>query len=297
MVVDVTERTRAEEALRHSEQRFRSLIENSTDAIALAKADGTILYASPAAGRILGIPSDSLIGKSTFSGIHPDDLERAKQAFDEVRRHPGMSLVSQFRFRHKDGTWRWIEGTGTNMLEEPSVRAMVANYRDMTERRRTEEALQAERDFAQRILTTLGEGLTVTDADGRFEYVNPAYARMVGYRHQDLIGKTPKDVTVPEDHIVLAQQSARRQTGESTSYETLLKHLDGHEIPVLITAVPRWHDGTKASIAAIADLTERKRAEQALRESEQRFRSLIENASDGIVLVAEDGTILYDSQR
>ncbi len=295
MIVDVTERKRAEEALRHSEQRFRSLIENSTDAIALAKADGTILYASPAAGRILGIPSDSLIGKSTFSGIHPDDLKRAKQAFDEVRRHPGMSLVSQFRFRHKDRTWRWIEGTGTNMLEEPSVRAMVANYRDMTERKRAESELQAERDFAQRILSTVGEGLTVTDADGRFEYVNPAYARMVGYTPQDLVGKKPKDVTVPKDHIVLAQQSARRQTGESASYETLLKHLDGHEIPVQITAVPRWHDGTKASIAAIADLTERKRAEQVLRESEQRFRSLIENASDGIVLVAEDGTILYDS--
>jgi PAS domain S-box-containing protein len=143
LLQDITERKRAEEALRQSEERFRALIEHSSDAIALADADGRILYASPAATHILGLTSDQLVGKSTLSGIHPDDVEGAKKTFFDLVSRPGESVPGQFRLRHRTGSWRWVEGIGTNLLHVPSVHAMLANYRDITERKVRERELEA----------------------------------------------------------------------------------------------------------------------------------------------------------
>ncbi|MBI5032638.1 MAG: GAF domain-containing protein [Chloroflexi bacterium] len=133
---------RADQALRESEERFRALVERSQDAIALANPDGTILYASPSAARIVGVKPEAMIGRSTFERIHPDDVQRAKQIFNHVAQNPGSTATQQFRIQHRDGSWHWIEGVGRNMLHVPSVRAMVANYRDITERKRAEEERQ-----------------------------------------------------------------------------------------------------------------------------------------------------------
>jgi NtrC-family two-component system sensor histidine kinase KinB len=126
--------------------------------------------------------------------------------------------------------------------------------------------LQAQRDFVQQVMNALGQGVTVTDAEGRFEYVNPAYARLFGYSPAGLIGKRPADVTPPEDQAILAEAHARRREGETTTYETRLIRADGSMAHVLITGTPRWREGRLAgAIAAITDLTERKRAEEEIR--------------------------------
>jgi len=136
------EKARAEHALRDSERRFRALIEHSRDAIALISADGSILYESPAASRIVGYAVQELVGKKMFGWIHPDDLQNAMSLFAQLLQEPGASVNVEFRYRHKDGSWRWLEGTATNLLAEPSVQALVANYRDITERKRVEEELR-----------------------------------------------------------------------------------------------------------------------------------------------------------
>jgi len=126
-------------------------------------------------------------------------------------------------------------------------------------------AAQNERDFALQVMNTMGQGLTVTDANGRFEYVNPAYARMLGYTPEELIGTMPLDYTLPEDRAVLEQAREQRQTGATTSYETRLRARDGRLIPVLVTGAPRWRAGEYAgAIAVVTDLTERKRIEEDL---------------------------------
>lgn len=137
---DVTESRNAETALRASEQRFRSLIEKSSDAIALLDTEGVILYAGPSSERVLGYGAEELIGRSVLEFIHPDDRERTSRFLSELAGRPGASATGQFQFRRKDGAWRWFEGTGTNLLDESNVRAIVGNYRDITERRRDEEA-------------------------------------------------------------------------------------------------------------------------------------------------------------
>jgi PAS domain S-box-containing protein len=132
------------------------------------------------------------------------------------------------------------------------------------ERKRVQAELRQERDFALQVMNTMGQGLTVTDERGCFEFVNPAYARMIGYAPQDLIGQTPDAVTFDEDRAALDEARKQRQVGVTTTYETRLKRADGGVVHALITGVPRWQDGRLGTIAVITDLTERKRAEEQL---------------------------------
>lgn len=163
-------------------------------------------------------------------------------------------------------------------------------------RHRQEEALRRERDFALQVMENLGQGLTTTDENGRFTYVNPAYAAMVGYPVDRLLGRHPAVVTDEADHPKLEEALARRRAGETSTFEINLRHRDGHLVPVLITGVPRFHDGRYiGSIAVVTDISERKRAEEALRQSEERFRSLAESSLTGIYLI-QDGRFAYVNQ-
>jgi PAS domain S-box-containing protein len=140
---DVTERKREAEGLHASERRFRVLTERSWDAVSLVSAEGVILYDNPAAStRILGYATGELVGQSAFAQLHPDDQERIGRLFAELVEQPGATVTADFRHRHKDGSWRWIECTGTNLLAEPSVHAIVCNYRDITDQKRAEEEIK-----------------------------------------------------------------------------------------------------------------------------------------------------------
>lgn len=133
---------------------------------------------------------------------------------------------------------------------------------EIKERQRVEMELQKERDFAVQIMNTLGQGVSVSMMDGVYEYVNPAYAKMLGYRPEDMIGEPSEFFAMPEDTGIHSEQRKHRQEGEATTYETRLKHKDGHIIHALVTGVPRYANGRIiGSIAAITDLTERKKAE------------------------------------
>lgn len=195
------ERERALAAQRRSEARFRALIENSSDAIALLDREGTILYAGPSTRRILGYSEEEFVGKNAYALIHPADLERTRKALDRLRGNPGGSVTSEYRFRHKDGTWRWVESVTTNLLHDPGVLAVVNNYRDITERRRRERRMrhQAEHDpltdlpnrtlFGDRLVQSLarahrsGRAAAVVFGDlDRFKRVNDELGHAAGDR-------------------------------------------------------------------------------------------------------------------
>ncbi len=126
-------------ALIQHEQWFRALIEQSSDAIILLTGEGTILYASPSTARVTGYAAEELVGMNGFASVHPDELERMPQRFNNLLDHPGEVITVEYRLRHKDGTWRWMEGTMTNLLHDPTIDAIVVNFRDITERKQAEE--------------------------------------------------------------------------------------------------------------------------------------------------------------
>src|SRR5438874_853409 len=133
-------------------RRFRTLVDQSVDVIMLVGPTGELLYASPAASSVLGYAPGESLGRATFELVHPDDLAQVHALFrDLVTRSTGPTRA-EFRVRHKDGSWRYIEATGINRLDEPAVEAIVVTCRDVTDRRRAEESLRATQSLLQSVL-------------------------------------------------------------------------------------------------------------------------------------------------
>src|SRR6266571_2591092 len=143
----------ADAALRESEERFRALVEYSSDAIALVDAQGVTTYTSRTATRLLGYAAEEFVGRGGFDLLHPDDVERARHLFEELLAQPGVPLRAELRVRHKDGTYRHLETVAVNRLDESAVGAIVVNYHDLTPRKRAERIQQATYRISQAALT------------------------------------------------------------------------------------------------------------------------------------------------
>jgi PAS domain S-box-containing protein len=152
-VARAIERKRAEEALRERETRYSALIRNSVDNITVVTADGTLLYENDTVERPLGYPPNSLLGENVFALVHPDDRPEAQRMMEELLQSSGSSCNWTARLRRSDGTWLWMEGTATNLLDEPAVKAIVFNYRDVTGRIETQAII----DRQNRILLALNK--------------------------------------------------------------------------------------------------------------------------------------------
>jgi PAS domain S-box-containing protein len=146
VLVVALDRKQAEQALASSEARFRALVQHGSDMITVFDADGRVFYASPSAESILGWGEDEYLGQSTLGLLHPDDRERVRQIFADAITRPGSTQAIHSRMQHKNGGYRLLESIATNLLDDPAVRGLVINSRDITERRQLEhELLQSQK--------------------------------------------------------------------------------------------------------------------------------------------------------
>jgi len=135
---DITDRHLLSEALHLSEHRFRALTENAAEMITILDADGRITYESPAIERVLGYPTNHLLGRNVFELVHPADREQALQIFEGSLSKPGVTFRGELRLQHSDGRWRTMDFVGRNLFHEPAVQGIVINSREITERTPTE---------------------------------------------------------------------------------------------------------------------------------------------------------------
>ncbi|MFH1862277.1 MAG: PAS domain S-box protein, partial [bacterium] len=275
---DITERRRAEEALRKSEERFRALIQYSQDAITLLAADGTVLYDSPSISRVLGYDPAERLGRSVFEFVDPEERRNMAHGFARFAQQVGAVAPSEVRFLHKDGTLRQIEGVRTNLLHEPAVRAVVVNYRDITERKQAEETLRLRASYLAAIIENQPGLVWLKDADCRFLTVNQAFSDSCGKASPaELMGKTdfdiwPKelaekyrgdDVRVMKNKISTMVEEPIADRGETKWFETFKTPvLDDRGQVIGTTGYSR-------------DITERKRAEEDLRASQLIIEGII----------------------
>ncbi|NJM12772.1 MAG: PAS domain S-box protein [Synechococcaceae cyanobacterium SM1_2_3] len=201
-------RRRAEAARRASERRFREMIEHAPDGIVLL--DETIRYASPAVERILGYTSEEALALDPDRLTHPEDLPPLLSLLNDLLGQPGCVVTTQYRVRHKDGSWRWLESTISNLLAEPSVGALVFNFRDITERRRAE----ARQRLAAAVFEAAREAIFVADADGKILAVNPAFTTLTGYAEAQVRGQSPRLLWAdrqPEAYFEALERTAARE--------------------------------------------------------------------------------------
>ena len=176
---DVTDRVRAEQAVRTSEERFRSLVQFSSDVALVLDGDGSITFASPASREVLGYTPEQVVGLAATDLIHPDDVGLFESRVRSVG-PAGGDTAAVFRVCHRDGTWRWAEAVATNLADEPSVAGVVVNLRDVTGRVEASLALQRSEQRYRRIVETAEEGIWVTGRDDRTVFVNSKMAELLG---------------------------------------------------------------------------------------------------------------------
>jgi diguanylate cyclase (GGDEF)-like protein/PAS domain S-box-containing protein len=139
----VAERKKVEIGLESTENRFKALIENSADGVVLIDSQANIIYSSNAITKLLGYEVNEFVGRNGFDLMHPEDTARVQQVFLQLLQSaPGAVVNTEYRYLHKDGSWHWIEATGNNLLSKKEVKAIVVNYRDVTERKAIEERVR-----------------------------------------------------------------------------------------------------------------------------------------------------------
>jgi PAS domain S-box-containing protein len=285
-------RRQAEAALNGTERRFRALIEKSHEVVALLDRQGKILYESPSITSVLGYAPDELVGQSIFDYVWPEEVPALIRDLVRLSPQPGASLVVETRCRHKNGSWRQVETRATNLLFDPDVLAIVINFRDVTARRLAEVSL---RRF-QRAIEQLTDAVFMTDTQGRIQYVNPAFEKMYGYRADEALGRTPRIIKSglkPRDYYpVLWTALLNKQV---VTGEIINKAKDGRLVPVEGASLPVLdeHGNITSFLAVHRDITERKQAEAALRDSEAHYRAIVEDQTELICRSLPDGTLSF----
>ena len=159
------ERQKAEEDIKYNEARFRSLVENSFEVIAMIDPQARVLYTSPPTKNILGYDNSELLGHSMFEWMHPEDAPGVREIFQGLLKTPGSLVNATCRMRRRDGTWRWMEGSGHNLLHDPTIKAVVINYRDIMERKLAEEILRRDKESLERLVDERSKELIKTQKE------------------------------------------------------------------------------------------------------------------------------------
>lgn len=257
-----------QEASMQSDRRFRALIEHSSDAVALLTQEGIFTYASPSSERVTGYSAEELTGTNAFALLHPDDLASVQQKLGPLLERPGDFVTMEYRVRHKNGSWRWMEGTATNLLHDPAIQALVVNFRDIHERKELEQRLQ----YSERKLLTLVEsnilGVAVSDATGRIHEVNDRFTQIVGYSREELLsGTVTKDHLIPDDYreALLRHEEIMLATGAMPPWEKECLRKDGTRIPTLMAGALIDRERGLA-LVLFHDISERKADERRKQE-------------------------------
>ena len=264
---DITVHKQAEEALKNSEKRFRALIENGLDNISLLAVDGTLLWESPAVIRSLGYVPNAFIGHNIFELMHPNDLDQTQNLYTQLIQEPASRQRGSFRLRHSDGTWRWIEAVGTNLLNEPSVQAIVINYRDITERVRAEEALRESEVRFRALIENSADAITLIDAKGISVYDSPAVPRILGYRPKERVGQDIFELIHADDLHKIRDlfQNLVETPGAHVSSTFRLHHKNGLWLWIEAEAANLLAEpSVKAIVVNYRDISERVQAELEL---------------------------------
>jgi PAS domain S-box-containing protein len=293
---NVVEQYRSRRALERQRERFRTLVEESTDVILVVDAFGDISYATPSAERVLGRTPEELVGSNGLEPIHPRDHDRAAELFGELVENPGERRSVEFRYRRPDGSYIWAEARGRNLLEDPVVEGIVIYTRDLTDRVERERQLEGTNGLLSSLFDTLPAGVLAEDADRSVMAINERMFDLL-----DIEG-VPEDV-VGSDCERLAQQVSDQFADPEEFVERIEtvvaaeEPVDDEEIRLSDgRTVERTHrpidlpDG-RGHLWTYRDVTDRQERGRTL----TRQEAFLQNSPDLFFVVDADGVVTYQS--
>jgi len=321
--------------LREREERMRLVTDNTSDMIRLTDTEGIFRYISPSVRTCLGYDPEEMIGRHFQEYVHPDDLEGLRRVFTDALASRNNAGKFEYRYRHADGHYVWLESTGDFIFDESGIiKGGVFSSRDITDRKRMEESLREKEALYRMIAERPFAGVYVIQG-GILLFVSAYTGAYMGYEPEEMIGRKSLDFVHPEDRERVRESAKEMLRGErATSYEYRILTKQGRVRWIIESVTPIIYDGKRAALCTAMDITDRKWAEKelraykenleklveertaelhlanlalqgenaerietarALRQSEERFRSLIESAPTAI-MISRKVTLLYANQ-
>jgi diguanylate cyclase (GGDEF)-like protein/PAS domain S-box-containing protein len=257
-----------------NERRFKALVQHGADVIVVIR-DGRFEYVSPAFHQVLGYGPETLAHLSGAELIHADDMTNLVRAMQSPV--DGFA-ASEIRLRTADGEWRWFDARVADLNDDPDVAGVVANLHDIDDRKRAEAALSEAEERFRTAFEDAPIGMGLIDRDGRWIRVNHALADLLGHAQTELMGASVSNITHPDDRAVTVAEHQRVVAGTADRYQLEKRYLrsDGSDVLVLVqgSSVRDAAGLLRYVIEEMEDITERRRAEEALRASESSFRLL-----------------------
>jgi len=296
-----------QESNNHKPEWYRTLVEEVNDLATVVDTDGTITYVSPAITRILGYDPGELVGHEGFEFVHPEDRERNADALESVLSNPSGSETVEVRFRHANGSWRWIEATMRNRVDDDIIDGILLNSRDITERKEYEREARELAEEYEAVLNSVEDAIFLMnveeDGDGvrfEFERLSPSYERQTGITTEEVQGQTPQTVFGEEQGAELAANYHRCvKAGEPISYQEELLVSEGARFWQTKLA-PVVSDGVITRLVGVTrNVTERVERERQLRQQNERlgeFASVISHDLRSPLNVAQGRAALLAEQ-
>lgn len=283
---DITEKKIAEEKLIHNEKHFRALIENSAEGLAILSSDGTVLEMSPSGEKILGYLTSDLDNIHRQDIIHPEDIYTVKLLFTEVVNTPALLKKVEYRMRTATGELIWIAGTYHNLLAEPGIYGIVFNFRDVTEQKEADQALQVSEEQYRFLFHLNPQPMWIYDAETlKFLEVNEAAIQHYGYSSAEFHQMTIRDIQLPDDVISASQKVAQPENEKDRLISDTVgthKTKNGDIIFVEIKSNDLEYNGHRANLVLANDITEKLKAEEELARERYLLRTLIDHLPDYI---------------
>jgi diguanylate cyclase (GGDEF)-like protein/PAS domain S-box-containing protein len=291
----VDEKNEIEAQLRKSEELFRAIVQNSSDAITLIDVDGSVRYGSALGEKVLGYPDGFSVGLEALEFVHPDDQEMVADVLARAFVEPGVHGPVQVRVRHADGTWRHLEALGNNLVDNPAVQGVVVAARDVTERVQAQEALRQSDERFRALVQNLSDVVTIVGPEGRLIYSRPAADRLFGFEEGDESWIDPLARVHPDDsERVVTEMGEQLATGGTDPVGFRLKVADGsyRDVEAIVQDMTD-NPSVGGIVATTRDVSERARAE-ALISSQAKILRLI---AEGAPLSETLGTICAVVER
>lgn len=280
---DITELKQAENRLQEREEMLHLIMGNMSDMIRVTDLKGVNLFASPSHFKGLGYRPEEREGRPVFDIVHPDDLEKVIRAFSEGLAARRRTTV-EYRVRHADGHYVWLETVGDALLDDRGdITAVVMSSRDVSKRMQAEEALRESESLQRTMLENLPAGVMIVDAATRvIESVNAAAAALFGVQAERIVGNRCHSFICPSHKEACPVLDLGKEVDNA---EREMVCADGGRRPVLKSVKRIQMGGREKLLECFVDITPQKQSEEALRESEEKYRMLFDSAAEGICVV------------
>jgi PAS domain S-box-containing protein len=288
----------AYDKLQKSESFFKEITDNASDVIFITDRNGDTKYCSRSVERFLGYKPEELIGRSAFTLIHPDDLERAFNDYSEALLSKDKAIPNAFRVLHKDGSERYFEGLGENLLDNPLVSGFVMNVYDSTARKRMEEELKENASRYKQLFDNAAVGIYRIDfKTGKFLDANNTFLEYAGYSQEELNALSPYDILTEDSKKRFAERLEKMSRGEkvpeTVEYDVVDRKGEQRCIHLNNKNIYDAQGHVIASEVVAQDITQRKREANALRESERQYKLITEKMTDIVWIADMDLKVIY----